>query len=78
MSIPRFSLGHRPLVLALVAVFMGVGLFNFFTMPRREDPQILVRDALVVTSWPGASAKKIEELVTDPLEDVIVEIAEVS
>ena len=57
---------------------IGIGLFNLSTMPRREDPEITIRDAVVVTTWSGASAQKIEQLVTDPLEAVASEIGEVA
>ncbi len=77
MNLPRFALTHRPIVLAFMAVILTVGSFNFVTMSRREDPEITVRDALVITPWPGASATRVEELITDPLEDVIVEISEI-
>ena len=72
MNLPRFALVHRPIVLAFMAVILIVGSFNFVTMSRREDPEITIRDALVITPWPGASATRVEELITDPLEDVIV------
>jgi len=77
MNLPRFSLTHRSIILAFIVVFLVVGTFNFATMPRREDPEITIRDALIITSWPGAPAIRVEELITDPIEDVIVEIAEV-
>ncbi len=57
MNLPRFALTHRTVVLAFLAIILSVGLFNFSTMPRREDPEIIVRDALVVTGWPGAPPK---------------------
>jgi multidrug efflux pump subunit AcrB len=77
MNLPRFSLTHRSIILAFIVVFLIVGTFNFATMPRREDPEIVIRDALIITSWPGAPATRVEELITDPIEDVIVEIAEI-
>ena len=77
MNLPRFALTHRPIVLAFVAVMLTVGSFNFATMSRREDPEITNREALVITPWPGAPATRVEELITDPLEDVIVEIPEI-
>ena len=46
-------------------------------MPRREDPRINFREALVITTWPGASAKRVDELITDPLENAIVQIGEI-
>ena len=78
VNLPRFALTHRPIVVMFTAVLMVVGLFNFATMSRREDPEIVIRDALIVTPWPGAPADRVEELITDPIEDVIVEIPEVA
>ena len=77
MNLPRTALTHRSVVLAFVALFLAVGAFNFGTMPRREDPEITIRDALIITPWPGAPASRVEELITDPIEDVIVEIPEI-
>jgi len=77
MNLPDFALSHRPIVLVLVTVIAGIGIFNIFSMPRREDPEIIARDALVITAWHGASSTKVEELITDPLEEAISEIGEV-
>ncbi len=57
MNLPRFSLTHRSIILAFLVLFLVAGTFNFVTMPRREDPEITIRDALIVTPWPGASAR---------------------
>ena len=77
MNLPRFAVTHQAIVLSFVIVALGVGLFNLSTMPRREDPELTIRDALVVTRWPGASAQRVEELITDPLEAATSEIAQV-
>jgi multidrug efflux pump subunit AcrB len=77
VNLPRFALTHRSIVFAFLAVFLCVGLFNFSNMSRREDPEITIRDTLVITGWPGAPADRIEELITDPLEKVIAQITEV-
>jgi multidrug efflux pump subunit AcrB len=77
MNLPRFALTHRSIIMAFVALFLAVGTFNFGTMSRREDPEITIRDALIITPWPGAPATRVEELITDPIEDVVVEIPEV-
>ena len=77
MNLPRYSIYHRSIVLASVAVFIAVGLMNFDSMSRREDPEITVRDALIVTQWPGVSATRVEQLITEPIEDILLEIAEI-
>ncbi len=77
MNLPKFALTHQSVVLAFFSVFIFAGLFNFTDMSRREDPEITIRDTLVLTAWPGATAEKVEELITDPLEKVIAQITEV-
>ncbi len=77
MNLPGFAVSHRSVVLAFTAVLVTLGSMNLTSMPRREDPEITIRDALIITRWPGAPAARIEELVTDPLEAVVAEIAEI-
>ncbi|MCC3303343.1 efflux RND transporter permease subunit [Sneathiella sp. HT1-7] len=54
----------------LLAVFMW-GIYGYLSMPKAKDPAIQVRVASVITSWPGADATKIEQLVTRPIEQQI-------
>jgi len=75
VNLTRFALGNRTLVLCAVVALMGYGLITFATMPRREDPAITIRTAVVTTRWPGATARKVEELVTDPVETAIKKMA---
>ncbi|MEZ5962497.1 MAG: efflux RND transporter permease subunit [Planctomycetota bacterium] len=77
MNLTRFALRNRVFVLAAMAVALVYGVATFLGMSRREDPEITIRAAVVVTRWPGATAEKIEELVTDPLEKAIDQIDEV-
>ena len=77
MSMSRFAATHRPTVLVFALLALFVGADTFLTMSRREDPKLIIRNALVETRWPGASAQKVEELVTTALEDAIYRLEEV-
>ncbi|MEM1071610.1 MAG: efflux RND transporter permease subunit [Planctomycetota bacterium] len=77
MNLPKFAITHKPVTLVVMAIVVISGLMTFVSMPRREDPRITIRAALVETYWPGASALRMEELVTDSLEDAIAQIEEV-
>ena len=46
-------------------------------MPRRSDPDITVREGLVICLYPGAKAVQVEEQVTKQLEDKLFSYAEV-
>lgn len=69
MNLAAFAIRYRPIVLTLVTLLMAWGIVSFFTMPRREDPEYTVRTCAVSTSWPGAPATKVEELITKPIEE---------
>lgn len=59
------------------AAFFAVllwGWYSYGTLAQQEDPTIPVREALLVTQFPGASVAKIDELVTKKLEDKIAEL----
>ncbi len=70
-NLPRWSLRNSTLVLLVTVVFVGWGLYSYFTISRREDPEIKIATALVVTAYPGAGAEQVEQRVTRRLEDEI-------
>jgi multidrug efflux pump subunit AcrB len=77
MSITRTAIEkNRVTAVALALVFLA-GLGTFRTMPRAEDPGFIVRTALVLTYFPGASPERVEMLVTDKLEKAIQEMPEI-
>ena len=73
-----WSVRYPTLMLLALLLVMLWGFSYFFTMSRREDPNILVRGAQVVTIYPGALPSEVEEYVTDPLEELCSDIPEVS
>ncbi|MEL7536136.1 MAG: efflux RND transporter permease subunit [Pseudomonadota bacterium] len=77
-SAPALAFFRNPylLSLALTIIVLG-GLSTLNNIPRIEDPQITPRYPRVTTLLPGASAARIEALVTDPIEDSLLEIAEI-
>lgn len=77
MRLPRFALEHRAIVIGATAIAIAWGMIAFLTSPRRENPEYTIRTCLIVTIWPGASAEKIEQLVTDPIEKAVDSIGEV-
>lgn len=72
----RFFENRYLLVLTLLTILMA-GYAAVSSMPRIEDPRITNRYPRVVTFLPGASAERVEALVTDRLEDSLREISEI-
>jgi multidrug efflux pump subunit AcrB len=58
----------------LVLAALLLGLFAVVVTPREEEPQIVVPMIDVMVSYPGASAREVEERVTYPMEKLLWEI----
>ena len=71
MSFTEYALRNKALVYFFVVVLVLGGIYSFFTMSKLEDPEITVKQAMVVTPFPGASAWQVELEVTDLLEKSI-------
>ena len=71
MNISKWALKRGVLINAFVAVLIIGGLWAFTQMPKLEDPAIRVKQALVVATYPGASAHQVELELTDPIEKSI-------
>ena len=67
----RFFVEHPSIAWLLVVLVILWGVFAYYSMPQRKDPKTAVREAMVVTSWPGARAEQVEELVTKRVEAVL-------
>ena len=74
----RFFVEHPHIAWVLLAGTVVWGLYGYTHMPQRKDPDIPPKAAMVETPWPGASAEKIEELVTKNIEKVIASNAKIS
>src|SRR5690554_6798994 len=56
------------LTVLLMIVFMVIGVYSSFLIPREEEPQIDVPMADIFVGYPGASPVEVESRVTKPLE----------
>lgn len=71
MNLTEYALKNKALVYFFVVVLVIGGIYSFFTMSKLEDPAVTVKQAMVVTTFPGASAWQVELEVTDVLEKSI-------
>ena len=71
MDISKWAFKNRNLVYFLVTVLLVGGILSCYQMSKLQDPEIKVKLAMVVTTYPGASAHQVELEVTDVLEKSI-------
>src|SRR5271166_2357716 len=73
-GLAQFCVEHREVSwLALIAVLVGGGM-AYTRLGQQEYPTIPQRTAMLVTQFPGATASKVEELVSKPIERKISEL----
>ena len=65
---------NSKLTVLLMIVFMVVGVYSSFLIPREEEPQIDVPIADIFVGYPGASPTEVESRVIKPLEKLISNI----
>ncbi|MEZ8547840.1 efflux RND transporter permease subunit [Vibrio cyclitrophicus] len=71
------TISNTRLLILMTALLMVSGISAFMTLPRAEDPVIINRYANITTSFPGASAERVETLVTEIIENKLRELSEV-
>ncbi|MGB6229215.1 MAG: efflux RND transporter permease subunit [Litorimonas sp.] len=76
MNLSALAFRNQPVVFLVAVILMIFGIVSYFNLPAREDPAILVRDAVVVTTYPGLDAEQVEMLITKPLEEAIITLPE--
>ncbi len=69
----RFFTETRHVSWVMLVFTLIWGCFGYFSMPQRKDPDIPIRAAAAMISWPGTGAEKIEDLLTRRVEEKIAE-----
>ena len=77
MNIAEFTIKNTVLSVIVILLTLVGGWQAYQDMARFEDPEFTIRQALVVTSYPGANPNEVALEITDPLEKAIQQMAEV-
>ena len=77
MNIAQFFIEQRITTLVLTFVMIGAGMMSYQGLSRLEDPEFTIKDALVITSYPGGSAAEVEKEISDPLEIAVQKMGQV-
>lgn len=72
-KIAKLFIGSKLTVLLMI-VFMVIGVYSSFLIPREEEPQIDVAMADIFVGYPGASPTEVESRVVKPLEKLVSNI----
>ena len=68
MNIAEWSLRKSLITWVMTVLFLVVGWSSYQQLSRLEDPEFTIKDAVITTPYPGASAAEVEEEVTNVIE----------
>ena len=72
-NLSEWALGHRSLVLYAILVLAVFGVLSYTRLGQSEDPPFTFKVMVIRTAWPGATARQVEEQITDKLEKKLQE-----
>ncbi|MCY2974356.1 MAG: efflux RND transporter permease subunit [Planctomycetota bacterium] len=76
MNAAEFSVrNNRIIFVGMFFVLVG-GIVAFNNLGRLEDPEFTIKEALIVTSYPGASAEEVSKEVTNPIENACQQLGQ--
>ena len=76
MNLTKFSIEKNRITYMVLGTIILMGIMLYQSLPRDSMPPMTIRVANVVSSFPGASPERVEQLVTDKIEKIIQELPE--
>jgi multidrug efflux pump subunit AcrB len=76
MKIAEISINKSVITITLTIVLIYAGFKAFQSLPRLEDPEFTIKEAIITTPYPGASASEVEEEVTNVIEKAVQELGQ--
>ncbi len=73
-GVAAYFIRNRVISWMVSLIFLIGGVSAFFGLGRLEDPAFTIKDAMVVTAYPGATPQQVEEEVTYPIEKAIQQL----
>ena len=68
MNPGEFSVKNSRVVLVAMVMAIIGGIVAYLNIGRLEDPEFTIKQALIITPYPGASAEEVAQEVTNPIE----------
>ena len=76
MNIAELSIKKQLITIVLTIVFLFAGIKSYNNLARLEDPEFTIKEAVIVTPYPGASAEEVEEEVANVIEKACQELGQ--
>ncbi|QTX32086.1 efflux RND transporter permease subunit [Aminithiophilus ramosus] len=77
MNIASFAIRKKTVTLFLTVLMVVGGILAYGRLGKLEDPEFTIKTAVVVTTYPGATPREVEEEVTDAVETAVQQLGQV-
>lgn len=74
MDLARFAIEKRLISAVATLLILFAGYYAYTLLPRFEDPEFIIRQAQIVTPYPGATAEEVAEEVSEVVEDALQQL----
>src|SRR5436309_10916534 len=74
-NLSAIAVRERAVTLFLIVMLAAAGVYAFLMLGRAEDPSFTIKNLTVTVAWPGATAREMQDLVAEPLEKRLQELA---
>jgi len=74
LNLSEWAITHRALVLFMIILLGGAGLYSYLNLGRAEDPNFTIKVMVVNVQWPGATATEMQAQVADKVEKKLQEL----
>ena len=72
-NLSEWALNHQSFVLFVMIVLAVLGVLSYQRLGQSEDPPFTFKVMVIRSNWPGASAREVEQQLTDKIEKKLQE-----
>jgi len=77
-GLSSWAIDNPSVIYVMIGLFFIIGISSYFALPREDFPEVVETKIYVSTPYPGNTAEDIERLITDPLEDRLKNVSNVT
>lgn len=74
MNMINYLIHNNRVTIVLCFLILSFGIVSYFNLGRLEDPEFTIKEAVITTYYPGATAIQVESEVTDKIEQYVQQL----
>lgn len=74
MDIAKIAINNKVVSAMFTLLLLVGGIISYNELGRLEDPEFTIKEAMIITNYPGASPLQVEEEVSYPIENALQQL----